>query len=307
MTNNANNNTHHKDLLKALIFITGAAVAFYSATLTYQFMAGLSPTLGSIGILFEVVKFFLPMIALYAFKTGAVLRGYLLSAIGLMLIAMSFTASFIAVDNGFDNDRKQSAEFIALNQKIEILKSQAYELRKQSNALPFDYITKRSQLNDQAVSIENNMASLIGDRASLKTDSVADKFGKYIAIAAAVIIELLTVSTTIAISLLSSSKTTQDNSVRTTLNQPNTGEDTHIKANTLIKRIETEPRQVTILAKTSVEDEIKQAVKARAFDRPSVAAIAKVFKVSRNLINDCLNDLELDGTLIKSGNGRAYA
>ena len=307
MTNNTNNNTHHKDLLKALIFITGAAVAFYSATLTYQFMSGLSPTLGSIGILFEVVKFFLPMIALFAFKTGAVLRGYLLSAIGLMLVAMSFTASFIAVDAGFDDNRKQSAEFLALNQKIDLLSVQASEIRNQANALPFDDITKRSQLNDQAVSIENNMASLIGDRASLRAGSIADQFGKYIAIAAAVIIELLTVSTTVAISLLSATVpnvTRKDTKIH---NQTPTPTAPVIEPVTVFHREPNQVKHVTFQAKNNIEQEIKEAVITKVV-KPSVRGVRAAFNgISNERISNVLKDLYSAGFLVQKGQGFTYA
>jgi len=202
------NDTHNANFLKASIFITGAVVAYYSGTLTYQFMSDLSPTLGKIGILFEFIKFFLPMIVLYAFKADKRMRGYVLSSIGLLLIAMSFTASFIAVDTGFDKNRKESAEFLAINQRIEMLSTQAKRVTEQAAGLPVNYITKRERLNDKAASIENDIASLIDTRASLTTDSIADQFGKQIAVAAAVIIELLTIATTIALSLLSTNKET---------------------------------------------------------------------------------------------------
>ncbi|PHS22038.1 MAG: hypothetical protein COA84_14250 [Robiginitomaculum sp.] len=169
-------------------------------------MAGLSPTLGKIGVLFEFIKFFLPMVALYAFQTNKNIRGLVLTCIGLLLVAMSFTASFIAVDAGFDENRKESAEFLAINHRIELLSDQAKRVTEQADLLPVNYITKREKLNNQSISIENDIALLIGDRASLTTDSLADQFGEQIAIAAAIIIELLTIATTIALSLLDNVK-----------------------------------------------------------------------------------------------------
>ncbi|EDM66178.1 hypothetical protein PE36_00235 [Moritella sp. PE36] len=301
------NNTHNTNFLKALIFITGAAVAYYSATLTYQFMSSLSPTLGKIGVLFEFIKFFLPMVALYAFKTNKNIRGYALSSIGLMLVAMSFTASFIAVDAGFDENRKQSAEFLAINQQIDLLTVQAYEIRSQARSLPFDYITKRSQLNDQAVNIENNISELIGDRASLKTDSIADLYGEYIAIASAVIIELLTVSTTIAISLLSSSVpnvTPQDNKKQGVTRTPSAPGLATVE---VVREAEPVKQQITFMAKQNVEQEIKEAVIVKVV-KPSVRGVRAAFNgISNGRISAVLSELGEAGVLARNGNGWKYA
>jgi len=220
-----------------------------------------------------------------------------------LLVAMSFTASYIAVDNGFDESRKQSAEFLAINAKIEILSDQVKRVTDQVNALPLNYITKREQLSNQIISIENNIASLIDSRVSLKTDSLASKFGKYIAIAAALIIELLTVSTTIAISLLSAPNKVEQSGT----SQDGNGTVTPVLS--IISEPNPEPTQLVFAAKTDVSEQIRNAVLTRSIERPSVACIRKSFNgIASDKISSILKELGAIGHLEPRGaNGWKYA
>ncbi|EJG1787378.1 hypothetical protein BS059_RS22455 [Vibrio parahaemolyticus] len=187
-----------KKLLTILTPILTIAATILSATLTTQLMIQISAetgdkcTLPTLGVFLDLLKSISPLIIIFLWSQGRKWSAFFAAVLALLLTALSFSASFSALNNGVTAAQKNSHEYQLLQRQIDDYQIQIdmkLDLAKQFAS--FDRVTKANANADEANELLANVSELRAQQADLgASDSYFAKYGRYVALFASGCLEL---------------------------------------------------------------------------------------------------------------------
>lgn len=286
--------------MKYLFAVLSIAISALSAVLTFKFThslgvsIGLGVVMGAMGIALDCAKSLMPAAIVHCHKQGNTLLTIALSCVtgGLMLV--SFSASIFAVDTATQTSRVNSDQYQAITEQVKSLRLLS-AAQVESN-----HITKAAQT-------EEKITTLINKRSNMQGQTMLDKHADTIAIIIAAAIEIVGLTLTIMSSVLSQDRTqTKDAEHNRTPNATAPVKQVNNPEITVVREQEP-PKQITFVAKEDKQQEIKEAVIARAV-YPSIRGVREVFSgISNEKISDVLKELGSAGILApKSENGKGW-
>lgn len=172
-----------------------------SITLTGMFAYELGSAIGSgpivmvfvvIGILLDVTKIFTPTLA-YKSASTSIPLSLALTALTVLLIFISFFASYSAFEQSIAKHENQSSEYLAISNQIAMFER---ELRSVSDLS--DRQKKVTQLSKADVnlvkvsSLTEKLANLYERRLSINKDSVVAKWGNELILLISAVLEIIT-------------------------------------------------------------------------------------------------------------------
>ncbi|MDF4597961.1 hypothetical protein P3552_21935 [Vibrio parahaemolyticus] len=187
-----------KKLLTILTPILTIAATILSATLTTQLMIQISAetgdkcTLPTLGVFLDLLKSISPLIIIFLWSQGRKWSAFFAAVLALLLTALSFSASFSALNNGVTAAQKNSHEYQLLQRQIDDYQIQIdmkLDLAKQFAS--FDRVTKANANTDEANELLAKVSELRAQQADLgASDSYFAKYGRYVALFASGCLEL---------------------------------------------------------------------------------------------------------------------
>ncbi|MCQ4503046.1 hypothetical protein NON27_22695 [Vibrio parahaemolyticus] len=188
------------NLLALLTTILTIAATALSAILTTQLMIQISAetgdkyTLPALGLFLDLLKSISPLIIIFLWSQGRKPSSVFAAVLAILLTALSFSASFSALNNGVTAAQKNSHEYQLLQSQIDDYQIQIdmkLDLAKQFAS--FDRVTKANANTDDANSLLAKVSELRAQQADLgASDSYFAKYGRYVALFASGCLELAT-------------------------------------------------------------------------------------------------------------------
>lgn len=314
-------------IIRIPALIISISVALLSGYLTFMFMSnlgessGLSGVYGLAGVIMDASKCLLPFGVIATYRSGREMQSILLGSVTGLLIIVSFYASVSAFDVGRDEQRKNTSEYIAVTEQIEILKNASSEIRKDLESLPSDYKKVRREESEKARAIDERVTILIGQRAKIKTESATKKYLTEITVIAAGALEIIGVCMAIILScfsrqvvtkkvsaptpktLITYSVTDTKNSVTPTEDTVTQSESSHVLQGSNAITLDEDAEQETVLDdENNLREEIRKSILSKKA-KPSVRGVRQYFSgIGNDAISEIIKQLGEEGFLRWAGN-----
>ena len=283
-------------LIKVTVILILLSTALTSLYLTARFTYDLGVQSGSgwvflvIGVTLDITKTVCPALSAILISQQKYLLGIFAGFVALALIGVSTAASISAIESSVVAARKGAKENTVIQKQIEMLESEVSELNLQIAAMvKKNYITKSNQLRPVLAEKQKQLSELLERSLTVSSEeTLFTRYGNQISIGLSVLLEVISVFMSLALSNMRSTQTIQ-NKTEIVLNPVNTP-NTENGSNT------------SIIAHRDDLTTVKRHILSGSL-KPSHRSIRSQYKLSQHQITELLNDLFSKGHLEKSGSG----
>jgi len=167
---------------------------------------GLAITFSILGLLFDAVKNYSPMLILSLLDKNKA-TAILLSIISLSLVFLSTTASIFSLQNGVDSVLSQSRTAQVAKQKISSLQSEIENLETlRTRQLNVDHITQASTTSQLIAKKRAALSKAMDTSVNIKSDSLLASYSTLIVLTISIALEVLSLAMTLCLHHLSAKK-----------------------------------------------------------------------------------------------------
>lgn len=293
-----------------LILLSVSASSVY---LTYQFtyglglQAGMFPLLfGIIGITVDITKTFAPALALHLYKESK-FTSFSLWVLASLLIGISGLASVSALEKSVSGATFDSREYKNIERRITVLSDEVSSLTTLSKTqLSANQITKSSQTQNLISKKSTEINNLISQQSNLKPDSLLTKYGSELTVGISVILELISIIVTLALSKLRLNTHEYTKKVYEAESPVNTSNTEVLACNSTTQNSNllhvSLAKKEGLVTEEQLTHDIKKAILGGVV-KPSHRGIKAHFKVTQKGIQKILTELHSDGLLSEYNNG----